>query len=63
VAGAVLAAPPVVFALSALGVGELGFWNFVAFKAMFAAILAALVSPLIALAALGDASSGARPQG
>lgn len=58
--GALLLAPPVVFALSALGVGELELWRFIAFKAIFAAILAALVSPLIALAAIGDASSGSR---
>jgi hypothetical protein len=37
-------------------VGELGLWRFIAFKAIFAAILAAIVTPLIALAALGDAS-------
>jgi hypothetical protein len=53
--GALIAAPPVVLALSALGVGELPLWSFITFKAIFAAILAALVSPLIALAALGDA--------
>jgi hypothetical protein len=59
-AGALLAAPPVVLALSILGVGELEFWSFIAFKSSFAALLAALVSPLIALAALGDASARAR---
>jgi len=54
--GALVAAPPVVLAFLVLGVGELGLWRFIAFKAIFAAILAAIVTPLIALAALGDAS-------
>jgi Mg/Co/Ni transporter MgtE len=48
-------APVVVWALAALEVNELGVWRFVAFKALFAAALAAVVSPVIALGALGDA--------
>ena len=43
-------------ALWALEVGSLSFWPFVGFKAAFAALLAALVTPAIALAALADAS-------
>jgi hypothetical protein len=55
--GAALAAPPALFGLAVMGVAELDFWSFVAFKSVFAAILAAIVSPVIALAALGDTSA------
>lgn len=55
--GAVIAAPPAVLGLVVMGVDELDLWSFVAFKAIFSAILAAMVSPVIALAAIGDTSS------
>ena len=55
----VLFGPAAVLALSALEVGSLSFWPFVTFKAAFAAVLAALVTPAIALAALADASRSA----
>jgi hypothetical protein len=41
-----------VLALTALGVGDLGFWPFVGFKATFAAGLALLVTPVIAVWAM-----------
>jgi hypothetical protein len=47
-----LAAPVAVLAFRQLGVTGLALWPFVAFKALFAAALAALVTPLIAVAAL-----------
>ena len=47
-------APIAVWALVALEVNDLGVWRFVAFKALFAAALAALVTPIVALGALGD---------
>jgi len=49
---AVTIAPPTIAALAALGVTQKGFWGFVAFKAVFAAALAAVVTPLIALWAI-----------
>ena len=45
-----------VLALFAFEVRSLSFWPFVGFKAAFAALLAALVTPAIALAAIADAS-------
>jgi hypothetical protein len=53
--GVVLAAPVSLWAIRALGVESMGFWRFVAFKATFAALLAAIFTPVIALCALGDA--------
>ncbi len=50
---------PAVLTVHALEVAEMDLGSFVLFKAIFAAILAALVSPVIALRALADAS-GAR---
>jgi hypothetical protein len=55
-AGLIAVAPVAVWALVALEVRDLGPWSFVAFKALFAAVLAALVTPLVALGALGDAT-------
>jgi hypothetical protein len=48
----VLVAPPAIAALTLLGVTQQGFWNFVVFKAVFAAALGAVVTPLIALWAI-----------
>jgi hypothetical protein len=56
VAGLVGFAPVVVWVFAALEIRELGPWSFVAFKALFAAVLAAIFTPLIAAMALGDAS-------
>lgn len=53
----VLFAPAALLALSALDVRSLPFWPFVSLKATFAAALAALVTPMIALAALADGSA------
>jgi hypothetical protein len=57
-AGVVLAAAPVVAALSASGFsGFDGLWPFIGFKAAFAAVLAAIVTPVIGWWALVRASS------
>lgn len=56
VTGLVAFAPVVVWAFAALGVRELGVWSFVAYKALFAAALSVVFTPVIALMALGDAS-------
>lgn len=45
---------PTAAALGALGVAEMPFERFVAFKALFAAALGVLVTPLIARLALAD---------
>ena len=55
-AGLIAFAPVVVWSFAALEVRDLGLWSFVAFKALFAAVLAAIFTPLIAMLALGDAS-------
>src|SRR5262249_48356947 len=49
---ALLLAPPVIGVLAALGVTQQSFWRFVAFKAVFAAALGAVVTPVIALWAI-----------
>jgi len=41
-------------ALAALGVGEMRLWPFLTFKATFAAVLAALVTPVVALWAIAE---------
>lgn len=51
---AVVLAPPTVFALALLDVTALRLWPFVTFKATFAALLAAVVTPVIALWAIAD---------
>jgi hypothetical protein len=56
-----LIAPPSVAALMAAGVSELRFWPFIWFKAVYAAVLGALVTPVIALCALGDLPKCAVP--
>lgn len=48
----VLVAPPTLSALSVLGVAQQSFWAFVVFKAVFAAALGAVVTPLVALWAI-----------
>jgi hypothetical protein len=45
---------PAAIALSQLGVTEMRFWPFVGFKAVFAAVLAAVVTPVVALYALAS---------
>ena len=52
IACALIVGPLSVFALGRFGVGELGFWPFVGFKAAFAAVLALIVTPIIALWAI-----------
>jgi len=57
-----LVSPVTILTLHALGVDGLKFWTFVAFKASFAAVLAALITPMVAAWALKDgvlASRGA----
>ena len=49
-----MVAPVTLWALGALGVMQLGFWSFVFFKASFAAVLAAVVTPLVALWAIAE---------
>ena len=51
----VLLAPLAFIALGLLGVTSLPFWRFVAFKGAFAALAAALVTPLVALWAIAEA--------
>jgi hypothetical protein len=53
-AGVALAGGLAFAGLSAFGVDALGFAPFLGFKAAFAGVLGALVTPLIALAALAD---------
>ncbi len=55
--GVVLTGLPMAAALTAAGVVEMAFREFILFKALFAAILGALVTPVIARAALADASA------
>ena len=50
----VLVGLPAPSALAAAGVAQMSFGRFVVFKALFAAVLAALVTPIIARAALAD---------
>jgi hypothetical protein len=58
-AGLVAFGPVVVWALAALEVREMEVWSFITFKALFAAVLAAIFTPLIAVLALGDAAPAA----
>ncbi|TMA62975.1 MAG: hypothetical protein E6J68_12805 [Deltaproteobacteria bacterium] len=53
--GIALLAPLAFVALGLLGVAGLPFWRFVLFKAAFAALAAALVTPLVALWAIAEA--------
>jgi hypothetical protein len=55
IVGVVFAGIPMAQALGALGVHEMTFGGFVAFKALFAAVLGTIVTPLVARAALADA--------
>lgn len=45
---------PIAISLVALQITAMSFWRFVAFKAMFAAVLGALVTPIIALWAIAQ---------
>jgi len=49
---AAVVAPPAIAVLALLGVTQQSFWGFVIFKAVFAAALGAVVTPLIALWAI-----------
>ena len=62
VLSALLVSPVTIWALRTLGIDGLGFWTFVAFKAGFAAGLAAVITPIVAALALRDGllASGAR---
>jgi hypothetical protein len=51
---ALLVGPASIWLLSRLGVAELAFWPFVGFKALFAAALALVVTPIIALWAMAS---------
>ena len=53
----VLTGLPTAAALDVAGVGEMAFGDFVLFKAVFAAVLGALVTPIVARAALADATA------
>jgi hypothetical protein len=63
----VIVAPLAVSALSALHITAMSFWRFLTFKAIFAALLGAAVTPVIALWAItgacpeGDAGGSAAP--
>jgi len=57
----VVLAPLAFLALSLLGVVSLPFWRFVAFKGGFAALAAALVTPLVALWAIAEAPAPREP--
>ncbi len=61
VISAVAVAPPAIAALVALGVAQQSFWGFVAFKAVFAAALGAVVTPLIALWAIAGNGCQSQP--
>ena len=56
VVGVAVVGVPAAIALSSLGVTEMRFWSFVGFKAVFAALLATVVTPVIALYALASPS-------
>jgi hypothetical protein len=55
VLGVLLVAPVTIALLDAANIGALGFTGFVSFKALYAGVLGAAVTPVVALAALGDA--------
>jgi hypothetical protein len=57
--GLVAFGPVMVWAFAAFEVREMGVWSFVTYKALFAAALAAIFTPLIAVLALGDSSPSA----
>lgn len=56
--GLVALAPLTLALLGAMGIGELTPWHFVYFKAAFAAIEGALVTPFLALWAISEAPGG-----
>ena len=55
-AGVLLVAPPSLYVLNAVHLEQLAFWPFIVFKATFAALLGAAVTPFIARRALEDMS-------
>jgi hypothetical protein len=55
----VVVGPLAILALRGLSVGELAFGPFIAFKAVFAALLALLVTPVISLWALAEPARAA----
>jgi len=59
--GLVVFAPPVLVALVALGVTNLGLGRFVVFKASFAAAEALVVTPLVALWAIAEGPAAPAP--
>jgi len=59
----VISVPVSLWALSVLAADGMGFWAFIAFKATFAAVLAAIFTPVIALAALADGVPQRAPVG
>jgi hypothetical protein len=60
-AGLLLFAPPAIALFWALGAHPLQFISFWAFKALFAAALAALFTPIMSLYALSDEKPGEKP--
>jgi len=58
---AAIVAPPALATLMRLGVTQQSFWHFVVFKAVFAAALGAVVTPLIALWAITANGASAAP--
>ncbi len=57
----IVIAPATIATLAALGVTQQSFWGFVTFKAVFAAALGAVVTPLIALWAIAGNEPNAQP--
>jgi hypothetical protein len=53
-------APLTICLLVVIGIDQLSFQNFLVFKSLFAGILGGALTPVIALAALGDVSSETR---
>lgn len=51
----VILAPIAIFALSVFNVNQMSLWPYITFKASFSAVNAALIGPLAALCAMGDA--------
>lgn len=49
-------APATIASLHAIGIRGMGFWQFAGFKATFAAALAGLVTPVVAVRAAGEPS-------
>ncbi len=56
--GLIVLTPPTLLVFGALGIGQVSPWQFVYFKATFAAIEGALVTPFLALWAISEAPAG-----